>query len=237
MSKSDKPLERQLEPLAALADPVRRSIYLHVLAQGGEVSRDEAARALHVSRALAAFHLDKLAGAGLLEVSFRRLSGRTGPGAGRPSKLYRRSALQVDVTVPARRYELAARLLAQATAEGGPEAAAALERAAGEWGTQIGREARKRVGVGVGAGAVRARVMRAALTALREAGFEPRRETGGEIVLGNCPFDALRSDARTLICGMNVALCRGFVGGMGAEGWKVRFEPRPDRCCAVFQPD
>src|SRR5262245_41735059 len=125
MSKSDKPLERQLVPLAALADPVRRSIYLHVLAQGNEVSRDEAARELHVSRALAAFHLDKLADAGLLEVSYRRLSGRTGPGAGRPSKLYRRSALQVDVTVPARRYELAARLLAQATAEGGPGAGAA----------------------------------------------------------------------------------------------------------------
>src|SRR5262245_9738616 len=233
MSKSAKPLERQLVPLAALADPVRRSIYLHVLAQGNEVSRDEAARELHVSRALAAFHLDKLADAGLLEVSYRRLSGRTGPGAGRPSKLYRRSALQVDVTVPARRYELAARLLAQATAEGGPEAAAALERAAGDWGAQIGRDARKRIGPG----AERARLMRAALTALREAGFEPRRERDGEIVLGNCPFDALRSDARTLICGMNIALCRGFVGGIEAEGWKVRFEPRPGHCCAVFQPD
>src|SRR6058998_2069336 len=111
MSKSDKQLERQLEDLSVLADPVRRALYLHVLSRNDDVSRDQAARALRISRALAAFHLDKLVEAGLLEVSFRRLSGRSGPGAGRPSKLYRRSPQQIDMTLPARRYELAARLL------------------------------------------------------------------------------------------------------------------------------
>ncbi len=232
MSKSDKSLERQLEPLAVLADPVRRALYLHVVERGGDVSRDQAARALRLSRALAAFHLDKLADAGLLDVSFRRLSGRSGPGAGRPSKLYRRSAHQTDLTLPARRYELAAKLLARATIESGPAGAEALERAAAEWGAEIGRDARERAGKG----AEDARLIRAALGALRQAGFEPRREAGGEIVLGNCPFDALRSEARTLICGMNLALCRGLVAGMEAPGWKVRFEPRPERCCAVFEP-
>jgi predicted ArsR family transcriptional regulator len=231
MSKSDKPLERQLEPLAALADPARRALYLYVVDQAGEVSRDQAARAVRVSRALAAFHLDKLAEAGLLDVSFRRLSGRTGPGAGRPSKLYRRSALQVDLTLPARRYELAARLLARATAESGPAGAEALERAATAWGVEIGRKARERAGKDAGD----TRIMRAALTALHDAGFAPRREARGDIVLGNCPFDALRSEARTLICGMNLALCRGLVAGMEAPGWKVRFEPGPERCCAVFE--
>src|SRR5512146_641315 len=112
MAKPDKNLEQQLESLVALGDPVRRALYFLVLGQpDGDVSRDQAARALHLTRALAAFHLDKLVDAGLLEVSFRRLSGRSGPGAGRPSKLYRRASRPIEVTLPARRYELAARLL------------------------------------------------------------------------------------------------------------------------------
>jgi len=48
---------------------------------------------------LAAFHLDKLLEQGLLDVEFRRISGRAGPGAGRPAKLYRLSARQLEVTL------------------------------------------------------------------------------------------------------------------------------------------
>jgi len=228
MSKTDKQLEGQLSSLLALGDPVRRALYLQVLSRAGEVSRDQAARALHLSRALAAFHLDKLADAGLLDVSYRRLSGRTGPGAGRPSKLYRRSARQIDITLPARRYELAAHLLARAMSQGGGPAA--LEGAAEAWGLQIGREARDRAG----AGADRARLLRAARGALEAAGFEPRRDSGGNIVLGNCPFDVLRSDARSMICGMNLALCRGLTAGLRVPGLTARLEPQPERCCVVF---
>src|SRR5437867_9147782 len=141
MPKVDKRLERQLEDLAVLGDPLRRALHLHVVSRDRDVSRDQAARALGISRALAAFHLDKLVDAGLLEVTFRRLSGRSGPGAGRPSKLYRRSARQIDVTLPARRYELAARLLARAVHEGGATPVVALERAAEAWGRPLGAEA------------------------------------------------------------------------------------------------
>src|SRR3989442_11102264 len=82
-------LERQIAAIASLDEPVRRGLYLYVLARGREVGRDEAARAVRISRALAAFHLDKLAELGLLETSYRRLTRRRGPGAGRPAKLYR----------------------------------------------------------------------------------------------------------------------------------------------------
>jgi predicted ArsR family transcriptional regulator len=231
MSNPHKHLERQLENLSALADPVRRSLYFHVLSRNDEVSRDEAARALRITRALAAFHLDKLADAGLLDVSFRRLSGRTGPGAGRPSKLYRRSALQIDVTLPARRYDLAARLLARAAVESGPEATKALENSAEAWGHQIGVDARRHAG----AKADEAHLLRSTLDSLRASGFEPRVEDNGDIVLGNCPFDALMNDARLLICTMNLALCRGLLAGLEWPGWKVRFEPNPARCCVVFE--
>ena len=35
----------------------------------------------------AAFHLDRMAEAGLLDVGYRRLTGRVGPGAGRTAKV------------------------------------------------------------------------------------------------------------------------------------------------------
>jgi len=77
-----------------------------------------------VDRSLAAFHLDKLVERGLLEATYRRLSGRTGPGSGRPSKLYRRSARQHELTLPPRRYELAARLLVEGVESSGEGRAA-----------------------------------------------------------------------------------------------------------------
>src|SRR5215470_18804882 len=113
---SDKRLHDQLELVAALEEPLRRDIYLYVSRQGKPVGRDQAAHALHISRSLAAFHLDRLEQAGLLTATFQRLSGRKGPGAGRPSKLYQRSSRQVDLTFPERRYQLAGELLTQALA-------------------------------------------------------------------------------------------------------------------------
>src|SRR5439155_5296923 len=229
MSQADQDLDRQLERLGVLADPMRRALYLRISA-GQELSRDQAARALRISRALAAFHLDKLADAGLLEADFRRLKGRSGPGAGRPSKLYRRSAQAIDVTLPARRYQLAARLLSRAASEGGPTQAAALERAAEAWGRELGTEARGRSGPRPGA----ARPLRSALAALRAAGFEPRQDADGEIVLANCPFAALQRAAPALICGMNLALCRGLVQGLRAPRWTARLAPAAGRCCVLI---
>ena len=106
--------EGQVVGIAALGDPVRRRLYEHVVGATDAVSRDQAASAIGIKRALAAFHLDKLVDAGLLEVEYRRLTGRTGPGAGRPSKLYRRSGREFDVTLPPREYDLGAQVLATA---------------------------------------------------------------------------------------------------------------------------
>src|SRR3712207_2641939 len=107
-------LDRQIDGVAVLHDPVRRAVYRYVAAQDEAVSRDQAADAVGVRRAAAAFHLDRLVEEGLLDVEWRRLSGRTGPGAGRPSKLYRRSARELEVTVPSRHYDVAGHLLAGA---------------------------------------------------------------------------------------------------------------------------
>src|SRR4051812_42329378 len=110
----------QVSAVAALAEPTRRRLYDHVVRQEGPVSRDDAAAATDVPRATVAFHLDKLVDEGLLDVVFERRTGRSGPGAGRPSKLYRRAECDVAVSLPERRYDLAGGLLATALEEALP---------------------------------------------------------------------------------------------------------------------
>src|SRR5215472_6124604 len=174
-----------------LEDPVRRALYFAVARQTDYVGRDQAARAVGVSRGLAAFHLDKLAGEGLLEVVFRRPPGRSGPGAGRPAKLYRRSRQQVSVSLPPRAYELLARVLA-----------GALDRQLPDDVTAALLEAARRAGAGL-AGRVRRgeggrAALQAAIEVLRRHGFEPELE-GGEVVLRNCPFQAVSTEHREVV--------------------------------------
>src|SRR5216117_4608033 len=136
-------LQSCIAAIASLDEPVRRELYLYVAGRGREVGRDEAARALRISRALAAFHLDKLVQQGLLDASYRRLTARRGPGAGRPAKLYHRSTRQLDLTLPERRYELAGRGFARALTAAAPAARGALQRAARAEGRRLGADARR----------------------------------------------------------------------------------------------
>src|SRR4051794_2954631 len=104
----------QLAAIASLRDPSRRAVYEYVLRADGPVSRDDVAGALDLVRGTAAFHLDRLAREGLLTVSYRRLGGRTGPGSGRPAKLYGPAESELAVSLPERHYDLAAEILAAA---------------------------------------------------------------------------------------------------------------------------
>src|SRR5215212_6524176 len=97
--------EDTVSVVGALGDAKRRALYDAVTEHGGWVSRDEAAALLGLERGTAAHHLDRLAEEGLLEVDFQRRSGRQGPGAGRPAKLYRRARREFDVSLPPRDYE------------------------------------------------------------------------------------------------------------------------------------
>ncbi len=196
------------------------------------MSRDEASQALRISRALAAFHLDHLVDEGLLEVTFRRLTQIAGPGAGRPAKLYRRSRLRLEVSLPESRYETLARLLARAVAEVGSPAAGALATLARQQGLEIGAEARRRAGSRAG----RAVLLETAVTVLAEHGYEPSTGPQGEILLRNCPFDAVAQENREIVCGMNLSLIEGLVDGLRIREVIARFDPKPGFCCVAIGP-
>lgn len=218
--------------VAVLAEPVRRELYLYIAAQREPVGRDQAAEGVGVARHTAKFHLDKLVAEGLLETEFKRLSGRAGPGAGRPAKLYKRSDRQVSVTLPERRYDRAGQLMAKAideSAHEGTDVVVALHGAAADLGAQLGQSAR----VEAGARPSSTRLVAAACAALAREGYEPRRD-GDTITLVNCPFDALARDHTALVCGMNLALLDAAVDGLGETSLTARLDPGPERCCVVL---
>jgi len=222
---------RDLRALALLDEPVRRTLYDWVAAAGHAVSRDEAAAGAGISRALAAFHLDRLADAKLLDVEFRRLSGRTGPGAGRPAKLYRRASRDVSISLPARRYQVPAELFATAIEQmAGDIPPVPLRVVARQLGQSVGAPAR----AAAGPRPSRSRLRDAMLVALADRGYEPRETGSGEIRFGNCPFDALVDDHRQLVCGMNLALAEGLLDAIGDNRLVARLDPQPGLCCVAI---
>jgi predicted ArsR family transcriptional regulator len=221
--------ERQLQGVAALAEPVRRALYEFVVGRQEAVGREEAASATGVSRSVAAFHLDRLVRLGLLDTESRRLSGRQGPGAGRPSKLYRRARREFAVSVPPRQYDLAADLLAEAaqqSAETGEPVAGALTHAAATRGQALGESVRS----GLRSRAGRRATLEAVADELRRQGYEPRVEPG-EISLANCPFHSLAERHRDLVCGMNLDLLGGLAAALPEVPLSARIDPVPDGCC------
>jgi len=127
-----------LTGLSHLDDPLRRQLYEYVIESDGPVSREQAAAAASIGRTLAAYHLDKLAEVGLLTVSYQRPAGRGGPGAGRPAKLYTRTAREISVSVPPRDYELLARLLVASVEQ---DASGAVQQAVNSAAHEAGRHA------------------------------------------------------------------------------------------------
>jgi predicted ArsR family transcriptional regulator len=214
-------LAAQAAGIGALADPVRRALYEYVAAQPDAVGREAAAAAVKVPVHTAKFHLDRLCDEGLLQAEYRRLTGRTGPGAGRPAKLYRRADREFAVSLPERRYDLAAHILATAVqqAEGGAPLADSLREAAYDEGRRLGAETSA-------AGPDLARLGQALAT----QGFEPRVEDD-VLVLANCPFDSLAREHTALVCGLNQWYVQGTADGLGCQAVRADLAPAPGTCC------
>lgn len=215
---------RDAGDIGVLADEVRRRLYLYVSAQQSPVGRDQAAAALGIARHQAKFQLDRLEETGLLVSDYVRLTGRNGPGAGRPAKVYRRSDREISVSLPEREYALAGMVMADAIARAINDVLPvqeALAQAAGDRGRAIGAEVRSSA----------VEPLQLAFEALASVGYEPRVEDG-RIVLANCPFHALARTQSTVVCRMNEALLSGVCASIG--GIAACHEPGTQRCCVVL---
>ncbi|MGA5063816.1 helix-turn-helix transcriptional regulator [Streptomyces exfoliatus] len=235
---------KDIDVIAVLQDPVRRRLYEYVAAQGREVGRNEAAEAAGVARTLAAHHLDRLTEAGLLESGSRRLTGRSGPGAGRPAKVYTRARVERSVSLPARDYRTAAELLAEAAEQAGLDAGLCA--------------AARRRGEALRGSEAPCGGLEEAMEVLAARGYEPHLEggptgpgdsegaagSGGEAAAGaqggapvvrmrNCPFHAVAERFPPLVCGMNLALLEGLLGVDGPV--RARMDARPGECCVVVE--
>jgi predicted ArsR family transcriptional regulator len=228
---------QDLASLSSLDDPVRRRLYEVVSQQAEPVSRDEAAAAAGVGRALAVYHLDKLVESGLLTASYQRPADRSGPGAGRPAKLYTRSGREFAVSVPPREYELAARLFAQVI-ESDPSgrSRAALLHAARQLGSELGSRFLPG-GTHVGRAVQDLQGAQILDNVLSRHGYEPRRGDDGVIRLRNCPFHQLAEHYRDIVCAMNLGLIEGMVAGVGAKGLHPVLDPQPRHCCVAIGVD
>ena len=217
----DTSWDTEVQAVAALEEPTRRRLYEYVVNAPDPVSRDEAAAELGIPRTTAAFHLDRLTEEGLLDTCFERRSGRTGPGAGRPAKLYHRSDREIEITLPERQYAVAGRLLAAAVEDAeadGTSPRAAVNRRAREYGEAIGRDAGDRPVIEI----------------LASHGFEPRADKDG-IGLVNCPFRRIAQEQPKLVCGMNLHLLAGIVDALDLP-YEARLAPSPGHCCVRLVP-
>lgn len=211
-----------ISAVASINDPLRRKLFDLISHSETPIGRDEAARVLAIPRATAAFHLERLAENGLVTTEFQRLSGRTGPGSGRPSKMYRLAAGEITVSVPERHYELAAELLSSAIEESDRTSEPirqALTRTAVQRGRALGAQAHSFAAM------------------LQSSGYEPDDDGDGVVTLRNCPFHLLSESHTETICQANLALLQGAAEGAGDNASQVYLDPGPGRCCVrIVQP-
>ena len=199
--------------VASINDPIRRSLFEFVSHSDEPVGRDAAAQA---ARSTAAFHLDKLVEEGALSVEFKRLSGRTGPGSGRPAKLYCLRSDEIVVSIPERHYELVGTVLAAAIGESdrtGDPIGEVLSRVSSDTGRELGKQA----------GTLEA--------VLDRTGYDPQPDGEGGLVLLNCPFHRLVDDHPDVVCAANLGLLQGAAEGSCDCTHDIVFDPGEGHCC------
>jgi predicted ArsR family transcriptional regulator len=215
-------LDETVIRLCLLNDPARWAAYLAVRDAGGPLTRAEVAEEVGISVKLAAFHLEKLVSEGFLETTYERVEHPAV--VGHPAKRYRPSGLELEVSIPPRRYDLAAEILAEAMDDGstGPPQGT-LDDVAAEYGRRVGASAEEHNGDS------------RLITALRIVGYEPTT-TGEDVVLRNCPFRHVAQVNPEVICRMNVAFVAGVLEGVQAPSLHAVLSPSSERCCVVVAP-
>jgi predicted ArsR family transcriptional regulator len=230
----------EMNPLDAVGDPALRSTLLFVRAQPAPVTAGGVASALGVPRTVARFRLERLADAGVVVAAFERRTGRSGPGAGRPAKIYVAAAETRAVEFPARRYEKLIALLAAGLPR--PRRALQLAEIGAAFGAELAREAGLRP----------AKTLPAALASLCRGlgrlGFQAHVESvsdrSAEIVSATCPLRPLvfaDRETRALDQGMWQGLIAATMGEERLRSARCETEgclddTAPCRIVASFRP-
>ena len=218
-----------IRAVAALDDDLRRGMYAFIRTARRPVTRDEAAAAVGISRKLAAFHLDKLVDAGVLQADYQATGVRR---VGRAPKVYRPADADIRVSLPPRRHDLLAEILLDAATSDEPDKHAAITKAAYDRGHDTGAEERRRARPGR-LGTERALTIVA--TAMRDHGFDPVRESTDALRLHTCPFHPMVAKAPELVCGLNHAFVSGLLDGLDAPTVTAELAPRAGECCVALQ--
>jgi predicted ArsR family transcriptional regulator len=215
-------LNETIVRLCLLDDPTRRAAYLAVRTAGRSLTRAEVADEAGISVRLAAFHLEKLLYEGFLEATYER--DESSVGVGHPAKRYRPTGLELEVSIPPRRYDLAAEILAEALEADSPDSPLeSLADVAAEYGREVGRRARASNGGS------------RLLTALRLIGYEPAL-SGDDVVLRNCPFRHVAQARPEIVCQMNLAFVAGVLAGTKSRSLHAVPSPSTGRCCVLVTP-
>ncbi len=214
--------EDDVARVGLLSESTRRQLYRYVSDTCRAVSREEAAEGAGVPVHTAKFHLDKLVEGGLLVTEFHKLTGRTGPGSGRPSKHYRRNEAEIAVTLPPRQYDLLSTVLADAVAT-----ASETEEPVDQVLREVARDTGREIGNGHAEDGDLS-------TALQSCGYEPVT-AGQDVILRNCPFHQVVTRHPELVCGLNLDFVTGLLEGMGATGSEARLAPAAGQCCVTVR--
>jgi predicted ArsR family transcriptional regulator len=200
--------DRQVGDLAAtLGDATRRGIYIMTREAAGPVTATQVAEAFDIHANVARHHLDRLVDDGYLGVSRSRRSGKSGPGAGRPAKLYEVTTKEVALQFPARRYDLLSELLVRVVQRLEPDDAGAVAEAVGrEYGKQLAAE----IGLPDEQGFETA--VQAVARAMMGVGFDTAVDPdGGTLVTRFCPFGDTAANHPEVVCRIDQGIVRGLM--------------------------
>ena len=221
--------------VAVLAEDSRRIMYDYIRRRARPVTRDEAAAQAGISRKLAAFHLEKLVEAGLLQAERQTTPSGSRRGPGRAPKVYRPTDAELSISIPERRLDLLGEVLVDALAAEAVTGTAreAARLAARHRGIELGTA--ERAGRRLNrTGAERA--LHLACGVLERIGYEPYRDDEQSVRMRNCPFHPLAARQRDLVCGMNRELIDGLLRGLGNSTVNATLAPRPGECCVELRP-
>ncbi|PYI69286.1 transcriptional regulator [Arthrobacter livingstonensis] len=211
----------RLTAVASLGDPVRRKLFELLRESPLALSRDDCAEALELPKSTIRAHLDRLVSDGLLLVEFRKVGERTGPGSGRPTKLYTVAVDEVAASVPARHYDLAAELLAAAV-QLSIDSSVAVEDTLADVAFDAGKR------LGAEAGTIH--------KLLESAGYDPQPDGAGGTIMANCPFHKLSQEHAGVVCSLNGSLLNGALLGCGDCRHTIEPDAELSHCCARLVP-